>query len=105
MTETTRIPSGSEGGYLSAWLTLPAAPGPHPVVVLLHGGGATHDMGLSSYERAFAAAGLAVLAFDFRHLGSSSGEPRGLMSARRYLEDVESALAFVRRRPELDADR
>jgi pimeloyl-ACP methyl ester carboxylesterase len=105
MTETTRIPSG--GGHLNAWLTLPstAPPGPHPVVVLVHGGGATHDMGLPAYEGAFSAAGLAVLAFDFRHLGSSSGEPRGLMSARRYLRDVESALAFVRARPELDADR
>jgi pimeloyl-ACP methyl ester carboxylesterase len=106
MTETTRIPSGT-GGYLSAWLTLPeSAPGgPYPVVVLVHGGGATHDMGLPAYEAAFSGAGLAVLSFDFRHLGSSSGDPRGLMSSRRYLEDVESALAFVRSRPELDPER
>ena len=107
VTEQTSFPSGS-AARCAAWLTLPVAPsrpGPHPVVVLVHGGGATHDMGLAAYERAFSAAGLAVLAFDFRHLGRSEGEPRGLMSVRRYLEDVRAALAFVRSRAELDADR
>jgi pimeloyl-ACP methyl ester carboxylesterase len=62
-------------------------------------------MGLPAYERAFAHAGLAVLAFDFRHLGLSGGEPRGLMSPRRYLADVRAALDFVRTRPELDGGR
>jgi len=108
-TEQTSFPTRSTGGAArcAAWLTLPDAPktSKHPVVVLVHGGGATHDMGLPAYERAFADAGLAVLAFDFRHLGSSGGEPRGLMSPRRYLADVRAALDFVRTRPELDAGR
>lgn len=101
MTESLSIPSGD--GTLAAWLTRPATgtAEPHPTVVLVHGGGAVHDMGLPAYERAFADAGLAVLAFDFRHLGGSTGEPRGLMSPRRYLEDVESALAFVAAHPDL----
>ncbi|HEX4247743.1 MAG TPA: alpha/beta fold hydrolase [Pseudonocardia sp.] len=110
-TEQTSFTSGSakDAARCAAWLTLPTgsrpANAPHPVVVLVHGGGATHDMGLPAYEQAFAGAGLAVLAFDFRHLGSSGGEPRGLMSPRRYLADVRSALDFVRARPELDAGR
>lgn len=104
MTERTTFPSG--GSHCVAWLTVPDnGPAPHPVVLLVHGGGATHDMGLPAYERAFAEAGLAVLAFDFRHLGSSPGEPRGLMSVRRYLTDVEAALAYVRTRTELDSGR
>lgn len=89
----------------AAWLTLPRGDGPHPVVVLVHGGGATHAMCLEPYERRFAAAGLAVLAFDFRHLGESGGQPRQLMSVRRYLEDIEAALALARSRPDLDANR
>jgi pimeloyl-ACP methyl ester carboxylesterase len=103
MTERLDFPSGSD--RCAAWLTLPSGAGPHPVVVLVHGGGATHDMKLPQYERAFSVAGFAVLAFDYRHFGASGGEPRQLLSVRRHLEDVDAALAFVRTRPELDARR
>lgn len=89
----------------AAWLTLPDGPGPHPAVVLVHGGGATHEMMLGQYETWFSAAGFAVLAFDFRHLGESGGQPRQLVSQRRYAEDVDAALAFARTRPEIDASR
>lgn len=103
MTEKLSFPSGPE--RCAAWLTLPNTDGPHPVVVLVHGGGATHEMKLEQYETAFSAAGLAVLAFDYRHFGASEGQPRQLMSVRRHLEDVDAALAFVRTRPELDPQR
>lgn len=89
----------------AAWLTLPDRAGPHPAVVLVHGGGATHEMMLGQYETWFSAAGVAVLAFDFRHLGESGGEPRQLVSQRRYAEDVDAALEFARSRPEIDASR
>lgn len=103
---TMRLSFRSGGGQsCAAWLTLPEGEGPHPVVVLVHGGGATHAMMLDQYEQRFSAAGFAVLAFDFRHLGESDGEPRQLMSLKRYFEDIDAALAFVRTRPELDANR
>lgn len=89
----------------AAWLTLPEGIGPHPVVILAHGGGATHEMKLQQYEQAFSTAGLAVLAFDYRHFGASGGQPRQLMSVRKHLEDVEAAIAFARARPELDSRR
>ncbi len=103
MTIRTTFPAGDS--YCAAWLTLPEGQGPHPTVVLVHGGGATHDMKLDQYERAFAVAGMAVLAFDFRHLGESGGQPRQIMNISRYLEDIAAALAYVRTRPELDASR
>ncbi len=103
MTIRTTFPSG--GDHCAAWLTLPEGDGPHPVVLLVHGGGATHAMMLDQYERWFSAAGLAVLAFDFRHLGESGGLPRQLLSLERYFEDIDAALAFIRTRPELDANR
>lgn len=102
-TSRTSFPSGGE--QCAAWLTLPEGDGPHPVVVLVHGGGATHEMMLGQYERWFAEAGLAVLAFDFRYLGESGGKPRQLVSQRRYAADVDAALAFARSRPELDSQR
>ena len=79
---TTRLTFPSGGERCAAWLTLPQAATPHPVVLLIHGGGATHAMMLDQYERWFSQAGFAVLAFDFRHLGESDGEPRQLMSPR-----------------------
>ena len=103
MTIRTTFRSGTE--TCAAWLTLPEGTGPHPVVLLIHGGGATHSMMLDQYERWFAAASLAVVAFDFRHLGESGGTPRQLMSIRRYFEDIDAALAFIRSRPEIDAAR
>lgn len=103
MTLQTTFPSGAD--YCAAWLTLPEGDGPHPVVLLVHGGGATHGMMLAQYEKWFSAAGFAVVAFDFRHLGESGGQPRQLFSLRRYFEDIEAALAFIAQRPELDAKR
>ena len=89
----------------AAWVTLPDGDGPHPAVVLVHGGGAVHDMKLPEYEAAFARAGLVVVAFDYRHFGDSGGEPRQLLSVRRQLADVEAALAYTRSRPDVDAGR
>ena len=103
MTIRTNFRSGTD--TCAAWLTLPEGEGPHPVVLLIHGGGAVHSMMLDQYERWFSTAGLAVVAFDFRHLGESGGTPRQLMSIRRYFEDIDAALAFIRDRPELDASR
>src|SRR4029450_4417670 len=85
---TTRLTFPSGGERCAAWLTLPKATAPHPVVLLIHGGGATHAMMLDQYERWFSAAGFAVLAFDFRHLGESDGEPRQLMSLTRHFRDL-----------------
>lgn len=93
------------GDRCAAWVTLPEGAEPHPVVVLVHGGGATHSMMLDKYESAFAAAGIATVAFDFRHYGESEGQPRQLLSMRKHVEDVEGALAFIRTRSELDHRR
>ncbi len=103
MTIRTNFRSGA--ATCAAWLTLPQGAGPHPVVLLIHGGGAVHSMMLDQYERWFSAAGLAVVGFDFRHLGESGGTPRQLMSIRRYFEDIDAALVFIRDRPELDQSR
>ncbi|XVQ13779.1 alpha/beta hydrolase [Spirillospora sp. CA-255316] len=102
---TTRTSFVSDGDQVAAWLTLPGRTGPHPVVVLVHGGGATHEMMLDQYEKWFSGAGLAVLAFDFRHLGESGGRPRQLISPRRYARDIDAALAFAAAHSELDAGR
>jgi dienelactone hydrolase len=73
--------------------------------VLAHGLGATHDMMLAQYEQHFAAAGIATLAFDYRHTGASDGQPRQHISVREQCRDVVSALAYLKSFPEIDDRR
>jgi pimeloyl-ACP methyl ester carboxylesterase len=102
---TARVDFSSGGVRCAAWLTVPATPGPHPAVVLVHGLGATHDMMLAQYEQHFAAAGIATLAFDYRNTGSSDGQPRQHISMADQRADVNAALDVLRLRPEVDANR
>ncbi|MFL0178827.1 alpha/beta hydrolase [Mycobacterium sp. SMC-15] len=102
---TVSIGFDSEGTHCAAWLTLPDGPGPHPVVVLAHGFGANHTMSLGQYEQHFAGAGIATLAFDYRHTGGSGGLPRQRLSLSRHRQDIRAAIDFARSRTELDSAR
>jgi len=101
--EDVRFDSGES--YCSAWLYLPVGVDRPPLVVLGHGAGAIREMRLDAVSERFAAAGLATLAFTYRYFGDSGGEPRQLMSVKRQLEDWEAALAYVKRRNDVDAGR
>jgi pimeloyl-ACP methyl ester carboxylesterase len=72
---------------------------------MAHGFGATRDASLAPYAERFAAAGMFVLLFDYRHFGASDGEPRQLVSPRRQLEDYASAVEFSRTLPGVDPRR
>jgi pimeloyl-ACP methyl ester carboxylesterase len=75
-------------------------------VVLMGNGLATEwHFGTADFIRAFTAAGIATLNFDYRHFGASSGEPRQLISFAKQLDDWRAALAFLRTRPEINPAR
>jgi fermentation-respiration switch protein FrsA (DUF1100 family) len=97
----------SGDSFCTAWLYLPDtdSDAPAPVVVMGHGLGATRELGLAPYAERFAAAGLAVLAFTYRHLGDSGGEPRQVLSMAKQLADWDAALEYAAGLPEVDADR
>ncbi len=76
-----------------------------PCVVIAHGFGGTVDAGLEPYARRFAAAGMHSLAFDYRHFGTSDGEPRQLLSIGRQLEDWAAAIACARGLLDVDPSR
>jgi dienelactone hydrolase len=97
------FPSGPDD--CSAWFYRPAGAGPFPVVVMGHGLGAIREMGLAPYAERFLATGYAVLLFDYRHFGASTGEPRQLLSIARQREDWKAAIGYARTRPETDPDR
>jgi pimeloyl-ACP methyl ester carboxylesterase len=95
----SEVAFGSHGATCRAWRYLPADGGDQgalrPCVVMAHGFGATRDASLAPYAERFAAAGMHVLLFDYRHFGASDGEPRHLLSVRRQLQDYEAAVHFA----------
>lgn len=76
-----------------------------PVVVMAHGLAGTVDSGLAPFAEALAAAGLDVLAFDYRGFGMSDGLPRQTVSMGRQLEDYRAAMAAAARLPGVDPNR
>lgn len=97
----------SQGTTCRAWIYWPAAsePAPLPCIVMAHGLGGTRRSALEPFALRSAAAGFAVLLFDYRFLGDSEGEPRQLISVPKQLEDWTAAIAFARATPAIDPDR
>ncbi|GAA3525004.1 alpha/beta fold hydrolase [Aeromicrobium panaciterrae] len=89
----------------AAWLYLPDGVEAPPIVILGHGLGATREMRLGAFAERFAAAGIASLAFTYRHFGDSSGEPRQLLSIKRQLADWDAAIAHVKSRSDVDTSK
>jgi dienelactone hydrolase len=73
--------------------------------VLAHGFSGTMDWILPDIASRFVGAGLAVLAFDYRHLGKSEGSPRQIVDVQEQRKDLRNAVEFVRRRPDIDPRR
>jgi fermentation-respiration switch protein FrsA (DUF1100 family) len=89
----------------AAWLYLPSGVTSPPVVILGHGLGATREMRLDAFAERFAQAGIAALAFTYRHFGDSGGQPRQLLSIKRQLADWDAAIAWVKHRHDVDGTR
>lgn len=102
--EELRFPSGE--AECAAVLVRPAeAAGAIPCVVLGHGFGALKEGGPIRCAERFAAAGYAGLAFDYRYVGESGGEPRQLLDIGRQLEDWRAAVGHARRLEGVDPER
>lgn len=104
----TEVAFGSRGATCRAWRYAPDGGGDskrRPCVVMAHGFGATREASLEPYAERFAAAGMHVLLFDYRHFGASDGEPRQLISVRRQLQDYAAAVHFAHALSGVDANR
>jgi dienelactone hydrolase len=96
----------SKGSTCRGYLYVPeGATPPLPCVVMAHGFSGTMDWILPDFAERFAAGGLAVLIFDYRHLGESDGEPRQLIDAKRQRADLRRAIRFARARHGIDPNR
>lgn len=97
----------SGSGTCHAWLYRPVGP-PNatiPCILMAHGIGGTRDAGLEPFADRFAAAGFAVLLFDYLHFGASTGEPRQLFSVKQQLADWQHAIACARGLPGIDPQK
>jgi hypothetical protein len=98
-----RFASGFETCH--AWFYHPREAVDHeavPIVIMAHGLGGVKQMLLDRYAQRFQRAGYACVVFDYRCLGESSGEPRGLVEVNGQLEDWRNAVAFARTLPGVD---
>jgi fermentation-respiration switch protein FrsA (DUF1100 family) len=98
----------SGDSFAAGWFFLPEDAGSGstvPAVAMAHGIGAVKEMFLEPIARRFAAAGFAVLVFDYRSFGASGGEPRQRVFPRDQVEDYRSALTWLSVQPQVDADR
>jgi len=95
------------GGWVAASLHLPKEPRPSPAVLMCHGftghRGEAHFLFVEA-ARAFAAAGIAALRFDFRGSGESD-LTFSQMTVETEIADAQAALEYLRRRPEVDPKR
>jgi pimeloyl-ACP methyl ester carboxylesterase len=112
--EEVAFAGGSEGVELTGTLTMPAGPGPHPVVVTMSGTGA-HDRDESLrpvttlkpfaiLADALTSNGVGVLRYDDRGVGGSSGDYNAA-TVEELAEDARAAIDYLVTRDDVDQER
>jgi uncharacterized protein len=91
-----RVSFQSDGETCKGYLYFPNGIENVPCVVTANGFTGTMDWILPGFADAFAKAGIAVLIFDYRHLGESDGEPRQIVSVKKQMADLACAVEFAR---------
>ena len=100
--ERQKIRFASDGTECAAW----HYPGSNGGCVVMTGGFAvTKEPGTDLFARRFNEAGFGVLAFDYRHLGESGGQPRQVQRVRDQLADWHAAIGCARGLPGVDPAR
>lgn len=75
------------------------------VIIMAHGLAALRQFKLVQYAKRFAQAGYAVVLFDYRYWGGSTGRPRELVSVQSQLEDWRTMIAHILERKSIDTRR
>src|SRR6516162_9511690 len=100
--EREKVWFGSGGTRCAAWHYR----GGNGACVIMAGGFAvTKEPATDLFAGRFAAAGFSVLAFDYRHLGESGGQPRQVVRVREQLADWSAAMRSAAGLPGVDPAR
>ena len=75
------------------------------VIIMAHGLAALRQFKLVQYAQRFVQAGYAVVLFDYRYWGGSTGRPRELVSIQSQLEDWRTMISHVLERKSVDSGR
>ncbi|TCB49918.1 alpha/beta fold hydrolase [Acinetobacter sp. ANC 4779] len=75
------------------------------VIIMAHGLAALRQFKLVQYAKRFAQAGYAVVLFDYRYWGGSTGRPRELVLIQAQLEDWRTMIAHILERKSVDTRR
>ena len=96
----------TDGARLAATVSIPRASGPVPGIVLIHGSGPRVRADSSLLAQILLSLGYAVLQFDKRGVGGSTGTYPGEGATeenlRTYAADAAAAIAYLAARPEID---
>lgn len=76
-----------------------------PVIVMAHGFALLRQFKLVQFAKRFARAGYAVVLFDYRYWGGSTGRPRELISLKLQLEDWRTMISHLSERQSVDNSR
>jgi pimeloyl-ACP methyl ester carboxylesterase len=101
-TEAVRFSNGSIA--LAGGLLAPAGEGRHPAVILVHGSGPGTRWSLLPFARFLVRHGIAVLGFDKRGAGESTGDWT-VASFEDLASDVIAAYTYLRSRADIDSTR
>jgi len=97
-----KLQFASGDSYCAAW----HYPGTNGACVVMAGGFAvTKEPGTDRFARRFHAAGFSVLAFDYRRIGESGGQPRQVLPIRDQIDDWRAAIDVAAELPEVDASK
>ena len=100
--EREKVRFASGGTECAAW----HYPGGNGGCVIMAGGFAvTKEPATDRFARRFHDAGFTVLAFDYRRLGESGGEPRQVVRIGEQLDDWQAAIGFAATLPGVDPAR
>jgi pimeloyl-ACP methyl ester carboxylesterase len=105
--ESPEVSFKGEDATLAGTLLVPPGKGPHPAVVLLHGSGRLTRWSFGPYPHFFTSLGLAVLVYDKRSSGASTGTylPRDSYYPEMFLRDALAAVGMLQARDDIDLGR
>lgn len=99
--EPLYVKSGQE--VIAADFYRPKTDVPPGVIIMAHGFACLRQFKLVQFAKRFAQAGYAVVLFDYRYWGGSTGRPRELVSIQEQLSDWRTMLMHVSQRKSINS--